>query len=68
MLLYLSPVLEEEDIPHKDKFREVILQLKQEAMTDIVTQLRVSHIDLLAHRRPYADELTGLTWSYFNDM
>ena len=41
MLLYLSPVLEEEDIPHKDKFKQVILQLKQEAMTDIVAQLRV---------------------------
>lgn len=68
MLLYLSPVLEEEDIPHKDKFREVILQLKQEAMTDIVTQLHVSHVNLLMRGLMYTDERTGLTWSYFNDM
>ena len=59
MLLYLSPVLEEDDIPHKDKFRDVILQLKQEAMTDIITQLRVSRIELLVHGLLYADELTG---------
>lgn len=42
LLLYLNPELTDEDIPHGDKFKDIIMALYWEEYEKVVTELRVS--------------------------